>query len=112
MRKPAFCICKNKGADQLRSICTADQRLCFCCIESPKFQASSHLLWLAAVQCVSDLVRHLKPGFLMTWLIERSTLFVSQAGNVQVCEVGGEIKEKLKKFRFRKEKNIAALLCR
>ena len=29
MRKPAFCICKNKDADQLRSNCAADQRLCF-----------------------------------------------------------------------------------
>ena len=29
MRKTAFCICENKGADQLRSNCTADQRLCF-----------------------------------------------------------------------------------
>ena len=29
MRKPDFCICGNKGADQLRSNCAADQRLCF-----------------------------------------------------------------------------------
>ena len=29
MRKPTFCICENKGADQLCSNCTADQRLCF-----------------------------------------------------------------------------------
>ena len=31
MRKPNFClyICENKGADQLRSNCEADQRLCF-----------------------------------------------------------------------------------
>ena len=29
MRKPAFCIFKNKDADQLRSNCAADQRLCF-----------------------------------------------------------------------------------
>ena len=29
VRNPAFCICENKGADQLCSICTADQRLCF-----------------------------------------------------------------------------------
>ena len=30
MRKPTFCICENKGADQLCSVCKADQRLCFC----------------------------------------------------------------------------------
>ena len=29
MRKPAFCMCENKDADQLRSNCAADQRLCF-----------------------------------------------------------------------------------
>ena len=29
MRKTAFCICENKDADQLRSNCAADQRLCF-----------------------------------------------------------------------------------
>ena len=29
VRKPDFCLCENKGADQLRSNCAADQRLCF-----------------------------------------------------------------------------------
>ena len=29
MRKPNFRLCENKGADQLCSNCTADQRLCF-----------------------------------------------------------------------------------
>ena len=29
MRKPTFCICVNKEADQLRGKCEADQRLCF-----------------------------------------------------------------------------------
>ena len=29
MRKPAFCICENKDADQLCGNRTADQRLCF-----------------------------------------------------------------------------------
>ena len=29
IRKPAFCICVNKDADQLRSNCAADQRLYF-----------------------------------------------------------------------------------
>ena len=30
MRKPAFCIRENKGADQLRGNQAADQPLCFC----------------------------------------------------------------------------------
>ena len=29
MRKPTICLGENKGADQLRSNCEADQRLCF-----------------------------------------------------------------------------------
>ena len=29
MGKPTICIGENKGADQLRSNCEADQRLCF-----------------------------------------------------------------------------------
>ena len=33
MRKPAFCICRNEGSDQLCGICMADQRLCFHCID-------------------------------------------------------------------------------
>ena len=34
MRKPAFCICENKDADQLRGNREADQRLCFRYIDS------------------------------------------------------------------------------
>ena len=34
MRKPTFCICKNKDADQLRGNREADQRLCFRYIDS------------------------------------------------------------------------------
>ena len=34
MRKPAFCICENKDADQLRGNHEADQRLCFGYINS------------------------------------------------------------------------------
>ena len=46
MRKPAFCICENKDADQLPSNREADQRLCFryidCAIPSlPKYEISS-----------------------------------------------------------------------
>ena len=33
MRKPAFYICENKDADQLRGSLAADQRLCFSYIE-------------------------------------------------------------------------------
>ena len=46
MRKPAFCICENKDADQLRVNHEADQRLCFRYTDStipllPKYEISS-----------------------------------------------------------------------
>ena len=34
MGKPDFCICENKDADQLRGNREADQRLCFCYMDS------------------------------------------------------------------------------
>ena len=46
MRKPAFCVCENKGTDQLCGYRTTDQHICFCYIEStilliPKSEISS-----------------------------------------------------------------------
>ena len=46
MRKPDFCICENKDADQLRGNPEADQRLCFRYTDStipllPKSEISS-----------------------------------------------------------------------
>ena len=46
VRKPAFCICKNKDADQLHGNREADQRLCFRYKDStisllPKYEISS-----------------------------------------------------------------------
>ena len=51
MRKPAFFICENKYADQLRGNREADQRLCFCYIHIAipllsKSEISS--LWLSS----------------------------------------------------------------
>ena len=34
MKKPAFCICENKGKDQLHGHSTADQHFCFHYIDS------------------------------------------------------------------------------
>ena len=52
MRKPAFCMCETKDADQLRGNREADLRLCFRCTDNAipllsksEIQASS-LLWL------------------------------------------------------------------
>ena len=53
MRIPAFCICENKGTDQLHGNHATDQHFCFRYQDSrtieflnPKFHTSSHLLWL------------------------------------------------------------------
>ena len=48
MRKPAFCICENKDADQLPGNREANQRLCFRCKDRtipllPNYEISS--LW-------------------------------------------------------------------
>ena len=55
MRKPAFCICENKDADQLRGNREADQRLCFRYTDStipllPKSEISSLRSSSVAVQ--------------------------------------------------------------
>ena len=62
MRKPAFCICENKDADQLRGNHEADQRLCFRYIDSTisllsKYEISS--LWPSSVT--------VQPGLCQTW---------------------------------------------
>ena len=71
MEKPGFGICESKDADQLRSNREADQRLCFCYIDSTislyflytKFQASSHLLWLYSPVCVGPGQKPRRPVF-------------------------------------------------
>ena len=63
MRKPAFCICENKDADQLRGNREADQRLCFRYTDSTiplllESEISSHLAIFCdcTARFVSDLV--------------------------------------------------------
>ena len=71
MGKPDFCLCENKGADQLRSNCEADQRLCFRYTDSTislllKSEISS--FWPASVTVQVGFVRPgrkpLRPVFL------------------------------------------------
>ena len=55
VRKPEFCLCENKGADQLHGNREADQRLCFRHSDSTiplLFQASSSFLCLYRSVCV------------------------------------------------------------
>ena len=83
MRKPDFGLCENKGADQLCSNCTADQRLCFRYSDRtislhPKYKCSSFQPSPVTVQ--AGLCRALsetpKTGFLASWLISSSRQIV------------------------------------
>ena len=72
MRKAAFCLCEDKDADQLRSNCAADQRLCFCYMDSTipllsKSKISSLLPYSMAVQ----------PGLCRTWSETPKTGFLT-----------------------------------
>ena len=72
LRKPAFCICENKDADQLRGNREADQRLCFRYTDSsipllPKYEISSLLPSSVAVQ----------PGLCQTWWETPKTGFLT-----------------------------------
>ena len=72
MRKPAFCTCENKDADQLRGNREADQRLCFRYIAStilllPKYEISS--FWISSMAA--------QPGLCETWSESPKTGFLT-----------------------------------
>ena len=65
MRKPAFCICENKDADQLRGNRKADQRLCFRYIDStiPLLSKSEISSLYSSSVAVSDLIANPEDRF-------------------------------------------------
>ena len=68
MRKPGFCICERKGADQPYGNRAADQGLYFHYIYSTiLLKISNHLLWPHSLVCLTWSETP-KTGFLMTWL--------------------------------------------
>ena len=70
MGKPTICIGDNKGADQLRSNCEADQRLCFRYSDStiPLLLKSITLFCDCTGRFVSDLFGNHIVGFPTRWL--------------------------------------------
>ena len=77
MRKPAFCICENKDADQIRGDREADQRLCFRYIDRtipllPKYESSSLQPSYVIVE----------PGLCRTWSETPKTGFLMARLNV------------------------------
>ena len=80
MRKPTFCICENKDADQLRGNREADQRLCFSYIYS-----TLPLLSKSEISSIKHSSVAVQPGLCRT-RSETKMLFFSRCGsNVLVC---------------------------
>ena len=82
MRKPAFHICENKDADQLRGDREADQRLCFRYTDStipllPKSESSSLKPSSLAVQ----------PGLCRTWWETPKTGFLTTRLNLSTPQM-------------------------
>ena len=106
VRKPVFGICENKGAVQLHSNFTAVQHLCFCYIDStisfsfylyPKFQASTHLLWLNSPVCVGPAWSETpKTGYLITQLKQNLACLTCAISQTQIQ--GSAIMKQLKQF--------------
>ena len=73
MRKPAFCICENKDADQLRGNPEADQRLCF------HYTASTiPLLSKSEISSLSPSSVAVQPGLCRTWSETPKTGFLTR----------------------------------
>ena len=82
MGQPTICIGENKGADQLRSNCEADQRLCFHYTDSKipllsKSKISSHQPSSMTVQ----------PSLCQTWLEPKLLVFSCGGSNVQSLDI-------------------------
>ena len=69
--KTGFCLCKNKGADQLCSNCTADQGLCF------RYTASTIPLLLISKSCFQSASVTVQVPLCQTWLETPKTGFLA-----------------------------------
>ena len=89
MRKLAFRLCENKGADQLRSNCEADQRLCFCYWDStiPLF-SKSKIFYLYSTSVLVQL------GLCRTWSETPKTGFLMM--QLKCCFVNESLSQKEK----------------
>ena len=91
MRKPDFCLCENKGADQLRSNCEADQRLCFRYTDStisPLLKDKISRFWLSSVIVQAGLCRSWSETTLLVFPRGGSFLKVIAALNIQMFQTG------------------------
>ena len=81
MGKPTICIGANKGADQLRSNCEADQRLCFHYTDS-----TIPLLSKSKISGLYPLSVTVLPGLCQTWW-EPKLLVFSHTGSIFIKSV-------------------------
>ena len=72
MRKPDFCICENKHADQLRGNREADQRLCFRYMDS-----TIPLLSKSEISILQPSSVAVQPGLCRTWSETLKTGFLT-----------------------------------
>ena len=81
VRKPTFCICENKEADQLCGNREADQRLCFRYMDS-----TIPLLSKCEISSLSRSSVAVQPGLCRTWS-ETRTLVFSRRGSCVVSTI-------------------------
>ena len=102
MRKPAFCICENKGADQLRgyrgklisAFVFATRIVQSLYFLNPIFRASSHLLWLYSLVCVGPGRKPQRPVFSERGSYSLHILHLVTCNNVYAIELHLTKKEK------------------
>ena len=83
MRKPTFCICKNKDADQLRGNRKADQRLCFSYIDS-----TLPLLSKSEISSFYQSSVTVQPGLCRTWSKTRALVFSLRGSYIEPWNLG------------------------
>ena len=90
MGKPTICIAENKGADQLRSNCKADQRLCF------RYKDSTiPLLSKSKISSLLPSSVTVQPGFCRTWseihivgFVAHGLNFVIETNHIMEMHIG------------------------
>ena len=79
VRKRDYCLCDNKGADQLRSNCEADQRLCF------RYSDSTFpLLLISEISSFWPASETVQAGLCRTWSETPKTGFLASRYNYAV----------------------------
>ena len=74
MRKQDFCQCENKGADQLRSDCEADQRLCLSVFSD--MDSTIYLLLKSEISSFYPAPVTVQVGLCQTWSETPKTSFL------------------------------------